>query len=192
MIRLTRTFACLAMAALLAAPAAAQDARGTITGTVRDASGGVIPGATVTITNSAMGTTVTVVTNEQGLFTAPFLIPGAYRVTAELSGFKKSARDVQLRIADRLELDLGLEAGISETVNVTADTPLLETATASLGNVVDSRRIAELPTPHGDPYALIGLAAGVTSTGSRGSIAPSSRRTSSATRWRVRAATATI
>ena len=166
MIQLTRTLASLAMAALLAAPVAAQDARGTITGTVRDGSGGVIPGATITITNTAMGTTVTVVTNEQGLFSAPFLIPGAYRVTAELSGFKKAARDVDVRIADRLEVNLGLEAGISETVTVTADTPLLETATASLGNVVDSRRIAELPTPHGDPYALIGLASGVTATGS--------------------------
>jgi outer membrane receptor protein involved in Fe transport len=53
-----------------------------------------------------------------------------------------------------------------ENVTVTAETPLLETTNASLGNVVDSRRIAQLPTPHGDPYALIGLAAGVTYTGS--------------------------
>jgi hypothetical protein len=156
----------LVIAGLLAAPAAAQDSRGTITGTVRDASGGVIPGATVTITNNAMGTTVNVVTSDQGRFQAPFLLPGTYRVTAELSGFKKSAREIELRIADRLEVDLALEAGLSETVNVTADTPLLETATASLGNVVDSRRISQLPTAHGDPYALIGLAAGVTYTGS--------------------------
>ena len=155
--------------AALAAPAAAvaQEARGTILGTVKDASGGVIPGATVTITNVAMGTTVTVVTNDAGLFQAPFLIPGTYRVTAELQGFTKAGREVELRIADRLDVDLSLTSGAAtETVNVIADTPLLETTNASLGNVVDSRRITTLPTPHGDPYALIGLAAGVTYTGS--------------------------
>ncbi len=145
----------------------AQEARGTILGTVRDASGGVIPGATVTITNVSMGTEVSLVTNEVGIFQAPYLIPGSYRVSAELSGFKKAAREIELRIADRLEVDLSLEAGTAvETVNVTADTPLLETTNASLGNVVDSRRISQLPTPHGDPDALIGLAAGVTYTGS--------------------------
>ena len=157
----------IAAAAALPAPAAAQDARGTITGTVRDSSGAVIPGASVTIVNVAMGTDVTIISNEVGFFQAPYLLPGTYRVTAELSGFTKATREVELRIADRLEIDLSLAAGSTvETVNVTADTPLLETTNASLGNVVDSRRIAQLPTPHGDPYALIGLAAGVTYTGS--------------------------
>ncbi|HET7221022.1 MAG TPA: TonB-dependent receptor [Vicinamibacterales bacterium] len=167
---MTRAAAALALAiaaAVAAPPAAAQEARGTITGTVRDSSGAVIPGASVTIANVAMATDVTVVTNEVGLFQAPYLLPGTYRVTAELSGFTKATREVELRIADRLEVDLSLATGTTvETVNVTADTPLLETTNASLGNVVDSRRIAQLPTPHGDPYALIGLAAGVTYTGS--------------------------
>ncbi len=114
-----------------------------------------------------MGTTVTVVTNEVGFYQVPYLIPGTYQVTAELQGFKKAAREVEVRIADRLEVDLALAVGETvESVTVTADTPLLETTNASLGNVVDSRRIAQLPTPHGDPYALIGLAAGVTYTGS--------------------------
>jgi hypothetical protein len=159
----------VAVAALVTtpAPASAQEARGTIAGTVKDASGAVTPGATVTIVNVAMQTTVTVVTNESGIFQAPFLIPGTYQITAELSGFKKAAREVDLRIADRLNLDLTLETGVTaETINVTADTPLLDTSNASLGNVVDARRITQLPTPHGDPYALIGLAAGVTYTGS--------------------------
>lgn len=168
----TGTFAIaigVAMVALVTAPApaAAQEARGTISGTVKDASGALTPGATVTITNVAMQTTVTVVTNESGIFQVPFLIPGTYQITAELSGFKKAGREVELRIADRLNFDLTLETGVAaETINVTADTPLLETGNASLGNVVDARRITQLPTPHGDPYALIGLAAGVTYTGS--------------------------
>ena len=167
---LTRPLA-LATAAIvalaLAAPVSAQDPRGTITGTIRDASGSVIPGATVTITNKEMGTTVTIVTNEVGFYQAPYLIPGIYQVNAELQGFKQAAREVEVRIADRLEVDLALAIGQTvESVTVLADTPLLETTNASLGNVVDTRRIAQLPTPHGDPYALIGLAAGVTYTGS--------------------------
>ncbi len=108
---LTRPLA-LATAAIvalaLAAPAAAQDPRGTITGTIRDASGSVIPGATVTITNKEMGTTVTIVTNEVGFYQAPYLIPGIYQVNAELQGFKQAAREVEVRIADRLEVDLAL------------------------------------------------------------------------------------
>ena len=168
MLRVSR-FISMALVALLTVPAVlhAQEARGTISGTVKDASGAVTPGATVTITNVAMQTTVTIVTNEAGFFQAPFLIPGTYRVSAELSGFKKAARQIELRIADRLEANLTLETGVTaEVITVTADTPLLETGNASLGNVVDARRIAQLPTPHGDPYALIGLAAGVTYTGS--------------------------
>ena len=170
--RLTVTFAAavLALAATLVSPlsAAAQEARATITGTVRDGSGGIIPGATVTITHKEMGT------DRHGRDQRRRLLPGAVpdsrvpiRSTAELQGFKKTAREVEVRIADRLEVDLSLAVGQTvEAVTVTADTPLLETTNASLGNVVDSRRISQLPTPHGDPYALIGLAAGVTYTGS--------------------------
>jgi outer membrane receptor protein involved in Fe transport len=152
---------------LAAAAADAQDARGTIAGTVRDSSAGVVPGATVTITNVEMGTEVTALTNENGLFEAPYLIPGAYAISVELTGFKKYSRQgIQLRVADRLQLEIDLEiGGAVEEVTVTAATGLLETTTASLGNVVDARRVAELPTPHGDPYALIGLAGGVSATG---------------------------
>ncbi len=167
MARLLRTAFICAFFIGVSGAAPAQEARGTITGTVRDSSKSVIPGATVTITNLAMGTAVTVVTNEAGLFQAPYLIPGAYRVEAELSGFKKYAREVEVRVNDRIELDVTLEVGdTKETVTVTAETPLLQTTDASLGQVVDARRVAELPTPHGDPYALIGLSGGVSFTGS--------------------------
>jgi hypothetical protein len=154
--------------ALLAGAAGAQDSRGTITGTVRDSSKAVVPGATVTITSAAMGNDVTAVTNESGYFEVPYLIAGTYKVTVELQGFKKYVNEkVDVRIADRIELDVPLEVGGTvEEVTVSGATPLLETTNASLGNVVDARRIAELPTPHGDPYSLIGLAAGVSYTGS--------------------------
>lgn len=148
-------------------PAAAQEARGTITGVVVDATKAVVPGATVQVTNVAMGTNSTVITNEVGFFQAPFLISGMYQVTVTLSGFKRLVREgIELRVGDRLALDLMLAVGGAvEAVTVTGAAPLLETTNPSLGQVVDTRRVAELPTPHGDPFALIGLAAGVSFRG---------------------------
>ncbi len=164
--RLLCAFALLAAAGL--GPAAAQEARGVITGTVVDASEGALPGATVTVTNVAMGTDVVVATNDAGVFNAPYLLPGTYRVTVDMPGFKRHVREgLELRVADRLQLALALEIGdASEEITVAADTPLLATTNASLGQVVDTRRIAELPTPHGDPFALMGLAGGVSFRGS--------------------------
>ena len=167
---LVRFVRLIAIGLLVVAPEGtlAQDARGTISGTVVDASKSLVPGASVTATNIAMGTSMSAVTNQDGFFQIPYLIPGAYKVTVELAGFKKWVREtVDVRVADRLELEVALEVGGTvEEVTVSAETPLLDTANGSLGNVVDARRIAELPTAHGDPYALIGLAAGVTYTGS--------------------------
>ena len=157
-----RIVSLILLCVVTAAVAHAQESRGTITGTVVDASGAVIPGATVTITNVAMGTNVTAVTNEVGFFQAPYLISGTYVITVEIAGFKKLVREgIQVRVDDRLQLELPLElGGAEEQVTVTAEAPLLDTTGASIGQVVDARRVAELPIPHGDPYALIGLAAG--------------------------------
>lgn len=166
---ISRVSACLAAMWLASAAAAtAQDARGAITGTVVDASEAALPGATVTIANVAMGTEVVVATNEVGAYNAPYLIPGTYRLTVDMPGFKRYVRDgLDLRVADRLQVPVTLEIGdASEEITVAADTPLLTTSNASLGQVVDMRRVAELPTPHGDPFALMGLAGGVSFRGS--------------------------
>ena len=130
--------------AALAAPAVAvaQEARGTILGTVRDATGGVIPGATVTITNVAMGTTVTVVTNDVRL------LPGAVPDPRHLPGHRRApglqeggrAKSSCASPTGSTSTSRSTAGAATETVNVTADTPLLETTNASLGNVVDSRR----------------------------------------------------
>jgi Carboxypeptidase regulatory-like domain/TonB dependent receptor len=165
-----RLFAIIAVVGLLfSISVSAQEARGTITGTVTDATQSVVPGATVKITNVAMGTTVTLPTNDVGLFRAPYLIPGTYRIVVENSGFKKYIRDgIVLRVNDTVELEIQLEVGgAEETVTITGGSPTLETATASMGQVVDSRRVAELPIGHGDPYALIGLAGGASFTRSQ-------------------------
>ena len=149
---------------LTATAVEAQEARGTITGTVVDSSKAVIAGATVTVTNVAMNTSVTVVTNSEGFFQAPYLIPGAYRITVELAGFKKLVREgIQVSVADRLQLELPLEIGGADRGGHrdVRNRPCSRPTNGSLGQVVDARRVAELPIPHGDPYALIGLAAGV-------------------------------
>lgn len=166
----TRTFrlillACL-MIALASLPLTAQEARGTIVGRVTDATGAVIPGATVDVISKAMGTKVTITTNEAGVYQAAFLIPGAYRIEAIAPGFKRYLRDnIELRVNDRLEIEIPLEIGTAEqSITVTEEAPLLNTASASLGGVIDARRVQDLPVAHGNPFQLIGLAAGVSFT----------------------------
>jgi hypothetical protein len=172
MIRITSTrllVAWLFAAAILSVStaAAAQEGRGTIAGTIVDGSDAVVPGAAVIVTNIAMGTDATTVSNESGLFNVPYLIPGMYRITVSLTGFKRLVREgIELRVGDRLSLELEMAVGGTvEEITVNAAAPLLETSDASLGQVIDARSVAELPTPHGDPFALIGLSAGVSFRG---------------------------
>jgi Carboxypeptidase regulatory-like domain len=101
-----------------AAGVVAQEFRGAITGLVTDTSGGRLPGVAITATNVATNVASTTVTNTEGNYTIPYLIPGKYKVQAELAGFKKVVReDVEVRVADRLALDFSMELGaIEETV----------------------------------------------------------------------------
>jgi hypothetical protein len=121
---------------------------------------------TVKATSTATNVSVSSQSNAEGNYEIPFLIPGTYRLTAELTGFKTFVRDgIEIRIADRLSIPVTMEIGqVSDQVTVSAETPLLESATASLGQVVDQRRIAELPIAHGNPYLLITLSPGVAHT----------------------------
>lgn len=143
-----------------------QESRGAIVGTVTDASGAFVMGAQVEVLNVAMGTRASLKTNDAGLYVTTFLIPGTYRVTVENAGFKKSVRDgIELRVNDRLTVDFALQMGTAEqSVTVSGETPLLNTESSSLGTVIDRRRVAELPLPHGNPMFLIGLASGVSFT----------------------------
>ncbi len=159
--------ALLACAALLApGQLLGQEARGTIVGKILDPSGAAIPGASVEVTHKAMGTKLNVVTNEAGLYQAPYLIPGLYQIAVEAPGFKRYVREgIEVRVNDRLEVDIVLEIGApAESVTVTGETPLLNTTSGSLGQVVDGRRIADMPIAHGNAYQLIGLAGGVSFT----------------------------
>ena len=143
--------------------AGAQDFRGGVVGKVSDESGAVLPGVTVTATSRDTNVTSHAVTNESGAYTLLYLTPGAYRVSAELQGFKKVQRDnVEVRVGDRLEIDFKMEVGgLSEVVNVSAETPLLETRSGSAGQVIDEKRISLMPLSDGNPFVLARLAPGV-------------------------------
>src|SRR5437660_11099000 len=130
---------------ILCAPCLAQTL-GTITGEVRDASGGVVPGATVTVVNKATNATRTTTSNEVGLFDFPALQPGIYTVTSELAGFKTGTRDLELQVQQTARVNFTLELGtLNETATVTGVSPLVETANATIGTVIENRRIVELP-----------------------------------------------
>ena len=117
----------------LASPALAQDFRGSILGTVTDTTGAVLPGVTITVTNTETSVSQTLVTDARGAYQALYLNPGKYAVTAQLSGFKKIVRpSTDVRIGDALRIDIVLEAGgVNETVSVVAESPLLNTSSAS-------------------------------------------------------------
>src|SRR5436190_5613898 len=112
--------------ALAATASIAQETRGTILGKVTDPSGAIIPGATVEVLNKAMGTKTQLKTNDVGFYQASFLIPGQYQVVVDAPGFKKTVRDnVEVRVGDRLEIDVALAIGAAEqTITVTTEAPL--------------------------------------------------------------------
>src|SRR5712692_5218913 len=162
-----RLITALAVVLATVSGAAAQEFRGAVTGRVNDRSGGVLPGVTVTATNVATNVASATTTNNEGLFTIPYLTPGSYTVVAELSGFKKSVREgLEVRIGDRLVVDMILEVGqLEETVLVTAQSPLLEMGSGSAGQVIDEKRIALMPLSDGNPFVLSRLVPGVAYTG---------------------------
>jgi len=169
--KLTRTdlLKCLSTLSLLLLTSAlgwSQESRGAILGRVTDDSGAAVPSVPIKITNLATGITTLAEANEQGNYAARFLIPGQYRISAEKSGFKRVVReDIVVRINDQLEINLTLSLGeVSETINVTSEVPPLQSTEASVGQVVDSRRVAELPVPYGNPNLLMKLSPGANRT----------------------------
>jgi carboxypeptidase family protein len=143
----------LAIALLVPTALFAQMTRGGIGGTVRDSSGAVVPGVTVTVTNVATNAMVTAVTDGQGAFRVAALEPGTYTVTAELSGFGKvEQREVVVRASLETPQDFKLEpAGIGETVKVVAEvaTAGLNKTNPTISNTISARAIEELPLPGG-------------------------------------------
>src|SRR5918992_480499 len=125
--------------------AVAQETTGSLAGQVVDQQGLGVPGATVTVIGPQGATSF--VTDAEGRYVAPFLTPGLYTVRAELQGFKASEQQgVQVALAQRREVNLKLEAGgIAETVQVTSETPTIDTRSTTVGGVLDPDQLNHLP-----------------------------------------------
>src|SRR5258706_7829094 len=158
-----RFFNVLCALAAASLTASAQDFRGGITGRILDASSARLPGVSVTVTNVATNVASTTVTNGEGDYAVLFLNPGTYKVTAELSGFKKVVRaGSEVRIGERIDVSLTLDVGrVEETVSVTAESPLLATTSGSTGQLIGEKMIEMIPLSDGNPFALARLAPGI-------------------------------
>lgn len=128
-----------------ALPVAAQ--YGAIQGLVTDTSKAVVPGVSVTLTNVATGVNTTTATNESGLYSAPFLTPGRYNVSAAKSGFQSARLDgIQLEIGQTARADFTLQVGsVSSAVEVAAAADTVDTETSTVGQVIGSRQVQDLP-----------------------------------------------
>jgi hypothetical protein len=136
-----------ALAVLAPSSASAQAVYGSVSGVVTDTSGGVVPGATVTITSAERKTSDTVVTNETGLYLKERLVPGTYEVKAELPGFKSAVfPDIKVSVDTQTKLNIKLELGqVSEAVTVAGFSPVLKTDRADVASTLDSKQITDLP-----------------------------------------------
>src|SRR5262245_11266571 len=148
---------------LLQVPLAfAQVDRATLTGVVKDSSGGVVPGATVTVTNLATNLETHQQTTETGSYQVVNLNPGRYRIDAELSGFKKFSQVITLEVGQRARLDVELQIGlVAETIIVAESTQLINTNDATLGAVIPQTQVANLPLAIRNWDDLLALVPGV-------------------------------
>ena len=147
----------------------AQETRGIIFGRAIDAQNAVVAGAAITVTNVETNVTTRLRTNETGYYEANLLQAGNYQITAEMAGFKKTVRlGIALLISSRVEIDLMLSIGdAAETVSVTSEVPLLETASVSAGRIMDNRNVLDLPTFNNSPLMLIKLVPGIQASANR-------------------------
>ena len=165
--RFVRTL--VAIGALFALPAVMYAQEAVLIGTVTDSTGAVLPGVTVTAVHEATGNRFVAVTDERGAYRIPARV-GAYQVMAELQGFTTVSRTgLQLLVGQTATIDLQMSPStVQETVTVTAEAPLLNVATSSLGGNVDPRQVQELPVQGRNWMSLALLAPGSRMTNPRG------------------------
>jgi carboxypeptidase family protein/TonB-dependent receptor-like protein len=147
------------------AAAQSQAANGTIEGTITDSSGAVIPGVTVTITSAETGVERVLVTNERGLYRAPLLPLGTYRVIVELQGFKRFEQtEVKLSVGQTQVVNAALSVGaLSENVTVVStDIPALDSARIDIGHTMTEQEVHNLPLVARNPYNFALVQPGVT------------------------------
>jgi hypothetical protein len=145
----------------------AQTTTGSLSGTVLDQKESVVPGATVTVTNNATGAERSAETSSNGTFDFQTLQPGTYTISVEAKGFKRGVvRDIVISVASAAQVAIPLEVGLaSETVTVTTAQEVINTTSASLTNVVNTRQVVDLPLGGRNPVDLAALQAGIAVVG---------------------------
>src|SRR5688500_2269137 len=158
--------------ALAAGPARAQVSTGSILGAVTDASGAAVPGALVTATNIDTQFSRSAATDAAGQYALPLMPIGNYKVDVVLDGFKNfSQTGIVLEVGRNARIDARLEPGnVSEVVSVVAETPMIETTTASLSRAVSQNEVLNLPLVNRDLYSLLSITGGVTSNDASNSL----------------------
>ena len=136
---------------------------GDISGEVRDQSGAVIGGVVVTLTNVGTNATRTTESNDQGIFAFPALQPGQYTLKAEKQGFKTFSRTgiaVEVQLSARINIDMQV-GSVSESIEVSAQAALLQSENATVGTVIDNKRILEMPLAGRNAFNLVAIAPNV-------------------------------
>ena len=153
----------LLVAAMLATANLTYGQTAEVTGRVTDRNTAVVPGTEVSISSVETGVSRKAVTNDEGYYTIPLLQPGAYQLTVRKEGFKPVARDnVALEVGQTARLDFTLEAGnVNEVLNIVEQSPLLSQETSSLGQVIDGKKITNIPLNGRSPFRLVQLTPGV-------------------------------
>ncbi|HWS53579.1 MAG TPA: carboxypeptidase regulatory-like domain-containing protein [Pyrinomonadaceae bacterium] len=162
-VQVSRLALCAGFLLLLATPGLAQTESARILGTVTDASGAALPGATVTVTEIGTERAVTANADDDGAYSVTNLAPGRYRIEVTQGGFKMTRQEVTLEVQQVANLDFALEpGGVSEVIEVTADAPLVESSTSAIGEAITGRQIVELPLNGRNVLELARLVPGVT------------------------------
>ena len=179
---LRRLLLCLTTLYVLGAtaPLLAQGGRAEINGTVTDAQKAVLPGVTVTVTNEETGLMREAITDGAGRYVIPQLLPGPYTIKADLSGFQPMTRsNMVVRVGEELTVPLTLSlAGVTETLVVTAEAPLVESTSNRIGTNITSSEIDSLPSANRSQFSLMQTIPGLVPTLQVGSFeADSSART---------------
>lgn len=158
-----RTLAVLLFVSAIAAPALAQQSTSEVRGRAVDAQQAALPGVTITVTNQDTGVYRTTVSNGDGAYFVSGLAPGMYSIAAELQGFKKYARkDLRLDLGHTTSLDVQLEIGnMTESVTVTAETPLVDVTSKQVGGNITSNEMMSLPSVNGNFVGMVALLPGI-------------------------------
>ena len=150
-------------ALLFASPASAQQGTTELRGKVTDAQGAILPGVTLTVTNQESGMFRATTSGPDGTFIASGLVPGSYKLTASLQGFKKVERkDLRLEVGKTVSIDVAMTLGsFEETVSVTATSPLVDITSKEIGGNITSETLVQLPSVNGNFIGFIGLLPGI-------------------------------